>query len=130
MNMHSLGTTANQILDEFRRIDRENVGRRITEAFDIGNCLRFRWQGNGKLGVAIGAIGIRDATEAEYSDLEEAIELGQVQIYTLPLYVSGQSSVMDLLHQATGFPLDQNSDAARRQKARWDRAINTTAIQG
>lgn len=119
----SLGTTKDAILDAFKAADRENVGRRITEAAIMGGSLRFRWQGNGKLGVVVGAIGIRDASSAEYDELEEAIELGQVQIYTAPLYVSGQSrSAIDVLHHSTGNPLDENSAAAFRQRARWARA--------
>jgi hypothetical protein len=115
-----LGTTKNEILDAFKQADRQNVGRHITEAAIIGSGLRFRWQGSGKLGVVVGEIGIRDASNGEYDELEDAVELGQVQIYTMPLYVSGRSmKPRDVLHQATGNPLDENSQAAMRQRERW-----------
>jgi hypothetical protein len=119
--MQSLGKTTKEILDGFRRLDRENVGRRIAEADIIGGSLRFRWQGNGKLGVVVGDIGIRDATAAEYDELEEAVELGQVQIYTTPLFVSGRTMTRTIVHQATGTPMNQHSEAARRQRERWAR---------
>ncbi len=119
--MQSLGQTTKEILDEFRRLDRENVGRRITEASIIGGSLRFRWQGSGKLGVVVGDIGIRDATVAEYDELEESVELGQVQICTTPLFVSGRAMIRTIMHQATGIPIDSNSEAARRQRGRWAR---------
>lgn len=119
----SLGSTRDEILDGFKRADRQNVGRQITEAAIIGDSLRFRWQGSGKLGVVVGDIGIRDASETEYEELEEAVELGQVQIYTTDLYVfSRRFKVNQVLHQATGNPLQENSPAAIRQRERWARA--------
>ncbi len=96
----SLGTTKDTILDAFKAADRENVGRRITEAAIVGGSLRFRWQGNGKLGVVVGAIGIRDASSAEYDELEEAIELGQVQIYQLARKATGFRPGMDSAESA------------------------------
>lgn len=118
----TLGSTMNEILDAFRSADRENCGFRITEAHVVGSSLRFRWQGSGKLGVVVGEIGIRDATDVEHSELEEAVELGQVEIYTTPLYVMGRVMTRTQLHQATGKPLDPASEAARRQRERWARA--------
>jgi len=115
----SLGTEMNGILDAFRQADREHCGRRITEASIVATSLRFRWQGSGKLGVVVSEIGIRDATNAEYSELEDAVELGQVEIYTMPLYGSTSSMRRIVLHQATGNPLDPNSTAARRQRERF-----------
>jgi hypothetical protein len=120
--MKSIGIDSNQILDAFRRIDRESVGRRITEAHIVGSSMRFRWQTE-KLGVVVGDYCIRDASDAEYAELEEATELGQTEIYSLPLYVSGRSARDRIvLHQATGNPIDPNSLAARRQRERWNRA--------
>jgi hypothetical protein len=34
-------------------------------------------------------ITIKQKSDAEYAELEEATELGQTEIYSLPLYVSG-----------------------------------------
>lgn len=118
----TLGVTANEVLDAFRRIDQQNCGLRITEALAVGAGLRFRWQGSGKLGVVVGEIGIRDASDSEYAELEEAVELGQAEIYTTGLFVSGRARARNVLHQATGMPLDPNSAAARQQRARWARA--------
>ena len=117
-----LGTNVDEILDAFRRVDLDNRGDRITEAAIVGTSLRFRFQGKGTLGVVVGAIGLRDSTEAEMSELEESIELGQVEIYTTPLYVSGRTMTRVVLHQATGLPLNPGSEAARRQRERWARA--------
>lgn len=118
----SLGTDLNTILDAFKRLNNELCGRRIVETAIVGSPLRFRWQGSGKLGVVVGDIGLRDATEAEYDELEDAVELGQAQIYSTPLWVSGRILTQEVLHQATGHPLDPNSLAARRQRERWARA--------
>lgn len=117
----TLGYSLDEIMNAFKRIDRELCGRRIVEAAIIGDSTRYRWQGNGKLGVVVGEIGIRDATETEYGELEEAIELGQAQFYTMPLYVFGRSMTQTVIHQATGTPLDTNSQAARKQSERWAR---------
>jgi len=117
----TLGSTLNEVMDAFKRLDSEMCGRRIVEAAIIGDSTRYRWQGPGKLGVVVGEIGIRDATATEYSELEEAIELGQAQIYTMPLYVFGRAMTQTVVHQATGAPLDQNSQAARKQRDRWAR---------
>lgn len=125
----SLGAATNDILDAFKQLDREYVGRKITEAAIIGSNLYFRWQGSGRLGVVVGEIGIRDASTAEYGELEDAIELGQVQIYRKPLYCSGNIAFdrkeSEVLHQATGRPLDPNSLAVRRQRERFARAFST-----
>ncbi len=118
----TLGTSREAILDAFHRLDRENCGRLITEAAIIGSNLRFRWQANGQLGVVVGEIGIRDATKREVAELEESIELGEVQIYTTRLFVSGRALPRTVVHQATGTALDPNSEAARRQRARWAHA--------
>lgn len=117
----TLGYSLDEIMNAFKRIDRELCGRRIVEAAIIGDSTRYRWQGNGKLGVVVGEIGIRNATETEYGELEEAIELGQAQFYTMPLYVFGRSMTQAVIHQATGTPLDTNSQAARKQRERWAR---------
>lgn len=118
----TLGTTMNEILDAFKRLAVANSGRYITEADIVGGNLRFCWQPAGKLGVVVGEIGLRDATDAEYNELEDAVELGQAQIYHTPLYVSGRVMTRTILHQATGNPLDPNSSAARQQRDRWARA--------
>jgi hypothetical protein len=110
MSAPSLGQSTADILNAFRAADREFVGRKITEAAIVGGGLRFRWQGasgRGRLGVVVGDIGIRDATSAEYDELEDAVSLGQVQIYRTDLYRSGRSrlSGLEVIHQATGRPL-------------------------
>ena len=120
----SLGNNANEILDAFKNLDRKNCGRYITEAEIIGAGLRFRWQGatnNGRLGVVVGDICLRDATDAEYGELEESIELGQVEIYTTPRWHAHVVLTRSVVHQATGHPIDPNSPSAIRQRQRWDR---------
>lgn len=118
----SIGNTVAGILDEFRRLDRVWCGRNIVEALLVGDGRRFRWQGDRTLGVAVGDIGIRDATDGEYDLLEEGIALGQVQIYRMPLWSAMGSREQVVLHQATGHPLDPDGPEARRQQARWARA--------
>jgi hypothetical protein len=113
-----LGSTLNSILDAFKDASNEFAGRKIVEASIVASPLCFRWQNRG-LGVVIGEIGIRDATSAEYEELEESIELGQVQIYKTPLYFTGRVMEKEILHEATGTPLDPNSSAARLQRERW-----------
>lgn len=117
-----LGSNFEEVFEAFQRVDCENCGHRITEASIVGSNLRFRLQGSGKLGVVVGAIGLRDATKAELVEFEESVELGQVEIYTTPLYVSGRSMPRAVLHQATGYPLNPASAAARRQRERWAQA--------
>lgn len=114
----TLANTLDGILRAFKAASDELVGRRIVEAAIIGGSLRVRYQGNGKLGAVVGDIGIRDVTLAEQEELEESIELGQVQIYTTPLFVSGRIMTKEVLHEATGLPLDPNSEAVRRQQER------------
>lgn len=126
----SLGATTRVILDNFERLSDEYCGWQVAEASIVGGGLRFHWQAGGKLGVVVGEIGIRDATDAEYAELEEAVELGQVQIYLTPLYVTGRTMTQTVLHQATGRPLDENSPAARRQRARWARADALRSCSG
>lgn len=118
-----LGATKDEILNIFKQLSNGYSGLRIIEAEIIGAGQRFRWQGSGKLGVVIGEIGIRDATSAEYGELEESIELGQVQISSRPLYFSGRSLLADVvvLHRATGFPMNENSQAAIQQRERFAR---------
>ena len=118
----SLGGTMNEILDAFRDLEKANCGIRITEALIVGSGQRFRWQGNGKLGLVVNEYCLRDATGGEYDELEEAVELGQAQVYTAPRYVAGQMRQQIVFHQATGTPLDPNSEAARKQRERWARA--------
>lgn len=118
----SLGDSLDQVMSAFRKASDEYSGINIVEASIVGASARFRWMGSGKLGVAVGETGIRLATNAEYDELEESIELGQVQVYRTPLFVSGRRMTQTVLHQATGFPLDPNSCAARRQQERWRRS--------
>lgn len=126
----SLGANLNDIMLAFRRLDVRNCGLLITEAAIIGGNLRFRWMADGKLGVVVGEICLRAATPAEYDELEDAIELGQVQIYEKPRYVSGQIATQTVRHQATGNPLDPNSEAARRQRERWAQADALRGLNG
>ncbi len=122
-----LGSTANAILDMFKLADRHFCGRYATRAQNIGSSLTFCWEANGKLGVVVGEMGVRDATDAEYDELEESIELGQVQISLMTRRFSPM--VVEVLHQATGLPLDENSKAAIAQRNRWNRAYPGTALR-
>lgn len=122
MGKPTIGSTLDTILRNFRELSNQQAGIRIVEAAVIGSALRFRNQVSGKLGVVVGEIGISDATPAQISELEDAIELGQVEVLSMPLYVSGRPRQGIVLHQATGIPLDENSDAARQQRARLARA--------
>lgn len=121
-NKPALGSSLDEILSAFKNLSDELSGLKIVEAAIIGSPLRFRWQGHGRLGVVVGEIGIRDASMAEYAELEEAIELGQAQVYKTPLYVHSRVMKQDVLHLATGSPLDPNSPAARKQQERYAQA--------
>lgn len=120
-----LANTLDDILRAFKAKSEELSGLRIVEAAIIGGSLRFRYQGNGSLGVVVHDIGLRDAKPAEVLELYDALELGQAQIYTTPLYVQGRVMTKEVLHEATGLPLDPNSEAVRRQQARFARAYGT-----
>lgn len=120
-----LGTCVSAILQAFKEKTNALSGLRIVEAAIIGGSLRFRFQSSGSLGVVVGDICLRDAKGVEIAELEDALELGQVQIYTTPLFVSGRVMTKEVLHEATGFPLDPNSEAVRQQQARFARAYGT-----
>lgn len=122
-----LGNNLDDILRAFKAKSEELSGLRIVEAAVIGGSLRFRYQGNGSLGVVVHDICLRDAKPAEVLELEDAIELGQAQIYTTPLYVQGRVMTKEVLHESTGSPLDPNSPAARALQARLERAYGKPA---
>lgn len=113
-----LANNLDDILRAFKAKNEELSGLRIVEAAIIGGSLQFRYQGNGSLGVVVNDICLRDAKPAEVLELEDAIELGQAQIYTTPLFVSGRIMTKEVLHEATGLPLDPKSAAVRRQQER------------
>lgn len=120
--MNMLGTTRDDILDAFKQLSNQWVGLRVAEAAIVGGSLRFRWQGNGRLGVVVGDFCLRDARPAEYAELEDAVDLGQAQIYLTQLDVCGRRFAPKVVHQATGQPLDENSPAAIAQRRRWAEA--------
>ena len=122
-----LANNLDDILRAFKAKSEALSGLRIVEAAIIGGSLRFRYQGNGSLGVVVHDIGLRDAKPAEVLELEDAIELGQAQIYTTPLYVQGRVMTKEVLHESTGSPLDPNSPAARALQARLERAYGKPA---
>lgn len=125
-----MGNTADEILCAFKAKSSALCGIRVVEADLIGSGLRFRMTGQGALGVVAGPSLLRDASASELLELEDGLELGQVEIYSLPMDVSGRNAhaQKEVLHQATGNPLDDNSEAARAQRARLARAYPTSRI--
>lgn len=124
-NRPSLGGSAERIHEAFKNHSHEWCGQRITEAEIIGAGEQYRLDKDGKLLRVVSEISVRDATKAECRNFFEAIELGQVQIYQTPLWVSGRMMHQTVLHQATGMPLDPESPAARRQLRRFAQAVRT-----
>lgn len=124
----SLGGSAETIFEAFRKLSVEACGLRITEAEIVGAGERYRLDKGGKLLRVVGEVGVIDATKAETREFFEAIELGQVQIYQTPLWVSGRTMRRTVLHQATGIPLDPDSPAARRQQCRFAQAVQAKGI--
>ena len=118
----SLGDRAEDIYKAFIEESKAWVGRRITEAEIIGAGKRFRVGPQDNLDLVVGEIGVRDVSAQEAEEFYEAIELGQVQIYLTPLWVSGGTVTRTVIHQATGVPLDSESAAARRQRQRFESA--------
>lgn len=119
----SMGESVNEVLNVFRDKSRLESGLAVVEAVltmsSKGGQIRYRWLDDG-LNVVVANMGVfrpdglvstRMASEAEYSELEEGLACGAVQI-TCRHRISGQNSV---LHQATGksMPLDKPESIER-----------------
>lgn len=101
----SLGSTVNSVLDAFKAASDEwSGGIGFVEANDIFG-LNYRWMpaiDGGKLGVSENCgVTLRQASDAEYTALEEGIATGSVNII-LHNRITRETRV---LHQATGKPM-------------------------
>jgi len=101
----SLGKSANAVLDAFKAVNNQwGSGIAVVEANDIFG-LNYRWMpaiDGGKLGVSENCgVTLRQASDAEYTALEEGIATGSVNII-LHNRITRETRV---LHQATGKPM-------------------------
>ena len=108
-NPPQLATTVNGVLDEFHALDGEWCAVGTVQARIIGGAT-YRWTLWGEkrtkvLGiVCLEGVGIRKASDKEYSELEIALSRGKVTI-ELHNRVTRQSI---LLHQATGEAMEMD----------------------
>lgn len=104
----SLGSTVNAVLDAFKAANDEWTGGiGFVEAEHLFG-LNYRWMPavhGGHLGVSENCgFTLRKATDAEYSELENGLAEGSVNI-VLHNRISREAKV---LHQATGKPIPMN----------------------